>query len=136
MESCSGDNVKIIYIEDDAGNRAVMQLMLATAGVVMTEAADARTGLGLIEEGEYDLVLMDLRMPEISGLTAIRQLRAREAGRRRMPIIVITADLTTGVQELCRAAGADDVIAKPVTMKRLFSAVGEALKGAETTMLN
>ena len=66
----------MIYIDDDATNRAVLCDMIASAGLPITDAADAKTGLQAIKDGEFDLVLMDLRMPEVSGLTAIRQLRS------------------------------------------------------------
>ena len=97
----------IIYVDDDAANRAVMREMLATAGVEMAEAADAASGLAAIDSGDFDVVLMDLRMPHMNGLTAIRQLRARAGAKGRVPVLVVTADLTAGVKELCKGAGAD-----------------------------
>ena len=128
--------MNIIYIEDDATNRAVLREMLATAGLPLTEAEDARTGLRLIDTGAYDLVVMDLRMPEISGLTAIRQLRAREDGSRRIPILVVSAELSPGVRDMCRSAGADAFVEKPITMERLFGAIGSTLVNGEGAVLN
>jgi len=90
----------------------------------MTEAGDARTGLKLIENGRFDLIFMDLRMPDMNGLTAIRQLRASGGRQRAIPIVVVTADPSDGVKSMCRAAGATDFLEKPVSMDKLFELVG------------
>jgi len=116
--------VNVIYIDDDATNRAVLRDMIASAGLSITDAADAKTGLRAIKDGEFDLVLMDLRMPEMSGLTAIRQLRSDAAAAPTQPhVVVVTADITPGVRDLCRSAGADDFLEKPVSMTRLFDMI-------------
>ena len=128
--------MEIIYIEDDATNRAVLKAMLASAGVAMAEADSARSGLQMIGDRRFDLVIMDLRMPEVSGLTAIRQLRAREGESGRVPIIVVSAELTEGTRDLCRSAGADRFLCKPITMIDLFGEIGAALAGSETAMLS
>lgn len=128
--------MRIIYIEDDATSRSVLRHMLATAGVPMTEASSAQSGLALIADSAFDLVIMDLRMPDISGLTAIRQLRAREALGTRVPIVVMSAELSEGVRALCSAAGADGFVEKPVTMDRLFRVIGSALSSSESVLLN
>jgi CheY-like chemotaxis protein len=119
--------MELIYVDDDAANRAVMREMLATAGLVMAEAADAVSGLEAIDSGDFDVVLMDLRMPQMNGLTAIRQLRARTGAKGRTPVLVVTADLTAGVKELCKGAGADAFLAKPVDMEQLFTVIGSLL---------
>ena len=115
--------MNVIYIDDDATNRAVLCDMMATAGLPITDAADARTGLQAIREGAFDLVLMDLRMPGMSGLTAIRQLRSDAASSHRHHIVVVTADISPGVRDLCQAAGADDFLAKPISMPKLLDLV-------------
>jgi len=119
--------MNIIYIDDDSSNRFVVREMLSTAGLAVTEADSAHAGLGLIERGSFDLVLMDIRMPEVSGLTAIRQLRAREKDGQRVPIVVTTADLTPGVREMCRQAGATDFLVKPISMDGLFDAIAAVM---------
>lgn len=115
--------MNVIYIDDDATNRAVLCGMIAAAGLRITDAADARTGLQAIREGEFDIVLMDLRMPEMSGLTAIRQLRSDAASSARHHVVVVTADITPGVRDLCQSAGADDFLEKPVSMSKLFDMI-------------
>ena len=116
--------MNIIYIDDDATNRALLRDMLAIEDIAMDEAGDARTGLRLIDDGNYDLVFMDLRMPDMNGLTAIRQLRAGGTKQQNLPIIVVTADPSEGVRSMCRAAGATDFLDKPISMDKLFELVG------------
>jgi len=122
--SWSGDGVKIIYIDDDATNRALLRDMLEIENIAVDEAGDARTGLKMIDERDYDLIFMDLRMPDMNGLTAIRQLRAGGARQKSVPIIVVTADPSDGVRSLCRNAGATDFLDKPISMEKLFEMVG------------
>jgi len=115
--------VNIIYIDDDATNRALLRDMLAIEGIEMTEAGDARSGLKLIDTGRFDLIFMDLRMPDMNGLTAIRQLRASGSPQQAIPIVVVTADPSEGVKSMCRSAGATDFLEKPVSMDKLFALI-------------
>jgi len=118
-----GLGVNILYIDDDATNRALLRDMLASEDIPLAEAGDARTGLKMAEAGDYDLIFMDLRMPDINGLTAIRQLRAGGAKQQTVPIVVVTADPSEGVKSMCRTAGATDFLDKPISMQKLFEMV-------------
>jgi len=124
--------VNIIYIDDDATNRALLGDMLAVEGIEITEAGDARTGLKLIENGRFDLIFMDLRMPDMNGLTAIRQLRASGGRQQAIPIVVVTADPSEGVKSMCRTAGATDFLEKPISMDRLLKLIGAIRKQGES----
>ncbi len=115
--------MKLLFIEDDAMNRRVVKDMLDVAGVEMDEADGAQAGLKLIDERDYDLVLMDLRMPGMDGMTAISLLRQRSDAKGKLPVIVLTADAAAGLRERCMAAGADEVMFKPVSMQSLFDAI-------------
>jgi CheY-like chemotaxis protein len=95
--------------------------------VTLEEAPDGETGLKMVEAGEYAVILMDLRMPGMDGLTAIRHIRARGDAKAKLPIIVVTADTSRDIREICLAGGADDVMLKPVAMKALFKTMGEAI---------
>jgi CheY-like chemotaxis protein len=117
----------VLFIEDDRMNRRVVRDMLDVAGATMTEAEDAETGLRLIDEREFQIVLVDLRMPGMAGITAIGHIRARGDAKAEVPIIVVTADAAPDLRERCLAAGADDVIFKPVAMDALFDAMGRVL---------
>lgn len=125
----------ILFVEDDAMNRRVVRDMLTVAGASMDEAIDAETGLRMIDEGEYDLILMDLRMPGMDGLTAIGHLRARTDAKAQLPVIVVTADTAIDICENCIAHGADEVILKPVAMSKLFDAIGRLIARGDRAML-
>lgn len=123
--------MNVLFIEDDPMNRRVVADMLDVAGATMTEAESAEIGLKLIAETDFDMALVDLRMPGMDGITAIRQIRARPDAKARLPIIVVTADTALDLRERCLAAGADEVLFKPVAMDALFEAMGRILAGGE-----
>ena len=117
----------VLFIEDDRMNRRVVKDMLDVAGVNMVEAESAEIGLALIDDHEFDLLLVDLRMAGMDGLTAIGLIRACDDARARLPIIVVTADTAPDLRDRCLAAGADDVLFKPVAMESLFEAMGRLM---------
>ena len=121
--------MQVLFVEDDAMNRRVVRDMLRVGGVEMSEASDAESGLRLIEENRYDIVLMDLRMPGMDGMTAIQTIRARADQKAKVPVIVITADTAPNLRERCVAQGADDLLMKPVAMQDLFEAIGRLTAG-------
>lgn len=108
-------------------NRRVVKDMLDVAGATMTEAESGEEGLALLEDNHYDLLLVDLRMPGMDGMTAIRHIRARGDGKARVPVIVVTADIAPDLRAQCLDAGADDVLFKPVAMEALFDSMGRVL---------
>ncbi len=108
-------------------NRRVVRDMLDVAGVAMVEAESAELGLELIDRDDFDVILVDLRMPGMDGITAIRHIRARHDVKARLPIIVVTADTAVDLRQRCLEAGADDVIFKPVAMDALFDSMGRLL---------
>jgi CheY-like chemotaxis protein len=122
--------MQVLFVEDDAMNRRVVRDMLMVGGAEMSEAPDAETGLAMISEGGYDVILMDLRMPGLDGLSAIQQIRARGDAKALLPVIVVTADTANDIRADCLAVGADEVILKPVAMKALFDAIGKSLAKA------
>ncbi|WP_184035044.1 response regulator [Sphingomonas endophytica] len=117
----------VLFIEDDRMNRRVVRDMLDVADVEMVEAESAEIGLELIDTHDFAIALIDLRMPGMDGITAIGHIRARTDAKARMPIIVVTADTAVDLRQRCIAAGANDVIFKPVAMDELFDAMGRLL---------
>ncbi|MFK3888575.1 response regulator [Sphingomonas sp. NPDC079357] len=117
----------VLFIEDDRMNRRVVRDMLDVAEVEMVEAESAEIGLELIDTHDFAIALIDLRMPGMDGLTAIGHIRARTDAKARLPIIVVTADTAVDLRQRCVAAGANDVIFKPVAMDELFDAMGRLL---------
>lgn len=123
--------MNVLFIEDDRMNRRVVRDMLDVAGAQMEEAESAEIGLERIEAEDFDMILVDLRMPGMDGLTAIGHIRARDDAKAKLPIIVVTADQAVDLRERCLAAGANDVIFKPVAMDSLFEAMGRLLASSD-----
>ncbi|MBB4153540.1 CheY-like chemotaxis protein [Sphingomonas jinjuensis] len=119
--------MNVLFIEDDRMNRRVVKDMLDVAGATMDEAESAELGLEAIAAKDYDMLLVDLRMPGMDGITAIRHIRERGDAKGATPIIVITADTAVDLRERCLEAGADEVLFKPVAMDALFDAMGRIL---------
>ena len=104
-------------------NRLVVRDMLRVGGAQMIEADSAETGHREIDAEDFDVVLMDLRMPGTDGLSAIKQIRMRTDHKAGVPIIVITADTAPGLRAKCIAGGANDLLLKPVVMEDLFNMI-------------
>lgn len=127
----------MLAIEDDALNRRVVRDMLSVAGVAMDEAGSAELGLRMIDDDDFDVILMDLRMPGMDGLEAIALIRSRTDAKVDLPIVVITADAAADLRARCIAGGADELLLKPVAMEELFDAIGRviAARGRDGAML-
>ena len=123
--------MKVLFVEDDPMNRRVVRDMLSVAGVEMDEAETAELGLAKIEDGDYALILMDLRMPGMDGFDAIRAIRARGDAKASLPITVVTADAGSDLRHRCFEAGANDVVMKPVAMRALFDSIGKLLASVD-----
>jgi CheY-like chemotaxis protein len=119
----------VLVADDNPTNRKVIELMLSAAGAQPTCVEDGRQALEAWQAGAYDVVLMDLRMPVMDGLTAIRSIREAEAasGRRRTPIVVLSANTSPQDRGASAAAGADGHIGKPVQAQDLLAALTGAL---------
>jgi CheY-like chemotaxis protein len=115
--------IRALYIEDDPINRLVVRDMLGVVGIGYDEGVDGPDGLAKLEDGEYDIVLMDLRMPGMDGLEVTRQIRARRDAKATIPIVVVTADTGPGIQQDCQDAGAQDLLLKPVAMQPLLDTI-------------
>jgi two-component system, sensor histidine kinase and response regulator len=109
----------VLLVEDNATNRRVAELFLERAGCEVAVAADGAEALALLRERRVDLVLMDMQMPVMDGLEATRRIRSEIAGGGRLPIVGLTANALKEQVEACRAAGMDDVIAKPLERDKL-----------------
>jgi signal transduction histidine kinase/CheY-like chemotaxis protein len=123
--SADGVRLKVLLAEDHPVNRRVIELMLNMAGAEMTSVENGLQAVERFEAERFDLVLMDLQMPVMDGLTALRRIRAAEAakGLSPTPIVVLTANAMADHVAISLAAGADAHLTKPVTPKALFAAI-------------
>lgn len=129
----TSDCLRILAVDDHPTNRRVLQLILEPLGVALTLCEDGQQALDAIHQEDFDLVLMDLQMPVMDGLTATRTIRQLEATHRRprMPIIAVSANAMTHHKAEALDAGADLHIAKPFTPETLITGIEEALALAE-----
>jgi signal transduction histidine kinase/CheY-like chemotaxis protein len=120
----------VLVAEDDEINRLVAVAMLVALGYEADVAGNGRVALEMAADREYDAVLMDCQMPELDGYAATAELRRREAGPRRTPIIALTAGARPEDRERCLAAGMDAYLAKPLTSAELGEALGRWVRPA------
>jgi CheY-like chemotaxis protein len=116
--------LKILLAEDNAVNQRLASRLLEKMGHSVTVAANGVEALAALDAENFDLVLMDVQMPEMDGLTAATAIRAKEAANgQRVPIIAMTAHAMKGDRERCLAAGMDDYVPKPIQARELQAAV-------------
>jgi len=121
--------MKVLVAEDHPTNRKVVSLILEPFGVDLTLVEDGRQAVEAFEAGAYDLILMDIQMPVLDGLSAAREIRALEAaaGRPRTPIVALTANALPEHVAEALAAGMDAHLAKPISPDALIALLSTAL---------
>jgi CheY-like chemotaxis protein len=118
---------RILLVEDNELNRDMLSRRLERKGFVVEMAVDGAQGVEMALAGDYDLILMDMSLPEIDGWEATRRVRQGETERgSRTPIIALTAHAMAGDREKAMEAGCDDYDTKPVELPRLLGKI-EAL---------
>ncbi len=110
---------RVLLVEDNAVNQKVAGRFLERLGCEVRVADNGEEGVKAFQEAEYDIVLMDLQMPVMDGLTATRRIREFEGGRRSTPIVALTANAMAGQLERCLEAGMDAFLTKPLEFQRL-----------------
>jgi signal transduction histidine kinase/DNA-binding response OmpR family regulator len=122
-----GRPLRVLVAEDDATNRMVVLMMLREFDAETQIATDGVQALRAASEADYDLVLMDVRMPEMDGLAATRAIRAHGGRFASLPIIALTANAFAEDVKLCRDAGMSDFLAKPLRKPAMVAAILRAL---------
>lgn len=113
----------VLYVDDNENNRTLVATILATQGIWCETADDGLQGLTAVEQGDFDLILMDIAMPVMDGVEASRRIRALPGTRGAVPIIAVTANTLPEQLATYAAVGIDDCLAKPINMVGLLTAV-------------
>jgi PAS domain S-box-containing protein len=119
--------LRILVVDDVAMNRDIAGSFLKVAGYALSFADGGAAAVAAVAATDFDVVLMDVRMPGVDGLEATRQIRALDGPRGRVPIVGLTAQAFSEQVEQCRAAGMDGHLAKPYGPDMLFAAVAAAV---------
>jgi CheY-like chemotaxis protein len=115
--------LRILLAEDNVVNQKVALRLLGQMGYRADVAGNGLEAIDAIERQTYDVVLMDVQMPELDGFGASREINRRWPGERRPRIVAMTANAMQGDRELCEAAGMDDYVAKPIRVEELVAAL-------------
>ncbi|HYD46301.1 MAG TPA: ATP-binding protein [Phenylobacterium sp.] len=129
--------LKVLAADDNEMNRLVLTTLLGQLGMQVTTVDDGAEAVAAVIGGDWDLVLMDVQMPNLDGLAATRLIRADEQQNRRarLPIIALTANAMDHHRAEYLACGMDAVVAKPIELPLLLAAIDEACAAAEAEML-
>ena len=129
------DKRRILVVDDVDLNRELVLALLAPLEHIVDQASDGAAAVSAVKSADYDLVLMDVQMPDMDGLAATRAIRAM-SGCEDLPIVAMTAQALTSQIAACREAGMNDYLAKPITPAALFAVLekwtGESGQSAET----
>ena len=122
--------LRVLAAEDNRVNQVVLQTLLGQLGMAPAVVANGREAVVAWEDGDWDIILMDVQMPVIDGPTAAQIIRAREAqtGRARTPIVAVTANAMAHQVGRYFEAGMDGVVAKPIELAHLLTVMDEALR--------
>jgi len=116
------ESLAILVAEDNAVNQTVAVALLESRGHRVTVASNGKEAVDAFKKGDFDLILMDVQMPEMNGFEATRAIRNLERGRR-IPIVAMTAHAMKGDREKCLDAGMDDYVSKPINPDVLYRVI-------------
>jgi signal transduction histidine kinase/CheY-like chemotaxis protein len=120
-----GQGLRLLVVDDNAVNRELLSTLLSPFDLVVETASDGVEAVQAAARADFDIILMDVQMPNMDGLTATRRIRAAaKAGARRTPIIAMTANVLPDQIASCLEAGMDDHLGKPINPASLLQAVG------------
>jgi signal transduction histidine kinase/CheY-like chemotaxis protein len=128
----SPSQLRVLLAEDNVVNQKVAVRLLQRMGHSVTVTATGRGVLATLEKQSFDLILMDVQMPEMDGMEATAAIREKERGGEHIPIIGLTANAMSGDRELCLAAGMDGYVSKPVSVQELVGEIGRVRLAASS----
>jgi two-component system sensor histidine kinase RpfC len=119
--------LSLLIADDNSSNRMLIARILTEAGHIVQEADRGDTAFDLLASQNFDVGLLDLNMPDMSGPDVIKLYRAASVGARRLPIIILSADASPAAKQECLEAGADEFLTKPVGSDALLAAINRVL---------
>ncbi len=119
--------LRVLVAEDNPTNRHILEAYLAMVGHSAHVVTDGRAALAAVRDGDFDVLIMDIQMPGMDGLTAAGHIRALDGPVAEIPIIALTANAMQGDREECLAAGMSDYVAKPVSLEALCAAMARSV---------
>jgi len=115
---------RILIIDDSSFQRGMVRRIVQESGYETIEASNGKDGLAMIDSEDIDCILLDLVMPEMTGVEVLEQLQAQHCS---VPVIVVSADIQESTHDICRQLGALSIINKPVKKNELNTVLTEAL---------
>jgi CheY-like chemotaxis protein len=119
-------DVRVLVVEDVAFNQLLIKIILGDFGFDFDIVGNGKLAIEKLESNSYDIVLMDLQMPEMNGFEATEYIR--ETMKSTIPILALTADVTTADVSKCKKFGMNDYISKPINENLLYSKIVELVK--------
>ncbi|MGI9277889.1 MAG: response regulator [Endozoicomonas sp.] len=113
------ENLRILIVEDNPVNQHVTGKLMEKLGFSFVLAENGRDAIFKLESQEFDLILMDLMMPEMDGIETTRLIRSSDSAYASVPIIALTANVLPSIERTCRDVGMNDFMDKPVTYARM-----------------
>jgi two-component system cell cycle response regulator DivK len=123
----TSDLQRVLVVDDNDMNMRLFTVILEAHGYRTLVARDGKKGLALAGEFRPDLIIMDIQLPDMSGLEVTKLLK-QDAKLRKIPVIAVTAFALSGDEATCREAGCDAYLTKPISMKGFLSAVEQLLR--------
>lgn len=114
-------SLKVLLVEDDEVHQNVFKQMLSNKGHTMQIAPNGKEALDIIKKENFDIIFMDIKMPEIDGIDTTHRIRQMEGGTKHIPIVAVTAYALKGDRERFLALGMDEYLAKPVQIEELYA---------------
>lgn len=123
--------LKVLVAEDVKINQVIIGSIMKKAGHEVSFAGNGKEAIAAVEADDFDLVLMDIRMPEMSGVEATRVIRDLDGPKSDIPIIALTADIMADNRKSYLSAGMDDCVGKPIDQDELMAAISKAIMGQD-----